>query len=73
MNADSRPSRESAHYFAIGTWIEHQHLRGEVIGVDFPARTMPMKVSAVSGHGPRNRLGRTVEVPFDCGTQIARP
>jgi len=69
MNANSF----SPGYFAVGSWIEHQHLQGEVVAVNFRARTMEMKVSAVSGHAPRNRIGRTIDVPFDCGIPIARP
>ena len=72
MNFQSH-SAASASYFEIGSYIEHQHQRGKVVSLDFRARTMQMKVAAVSGHGSRNRIGRTIEVPFDSGTPITRP
>lgn len=73
MNSRLPCTPETARYFEVGAWIEHQHMRGEVVALDFRARTMELKVMAVNGHGPRNRIGRRVEVPFDCGTPIERP
>lgn len=73
MDFDASWLPERSPYFQVGSWIEHQHLRGEVVGVNFRERTMHVRVTAVSGHGPRNRIGRMIDVPFDCGAQIARP
>lgn len=51
---------------ALGMTIEHGCFRGTVIGINYRDFVMDVRVTAVASHAPQNRIGRVIEVPFDC-------
>lgn len=70
MNGNVIGFEATLRFFRVGTTIEHHWFRGKVVGLNFRDRTMDVRITGIIRQGPRSRLGRIMQVPFNCGREV---
>ena len=62
MKSNDLPSYQRLE---LGMTVEHGGFSGTIVGINHRDLVIDVRITAVSRHAPRNRIGRVIEVPFD--------